>query len=471
MTSPIWASRFGISDREIADLKIQLADQDDPLRWILAKGYIPTNDYIRWAMDQYSLPSVNDDYFSVPVDQVYWEAVKNEFAWTSAFFPLAEWQGVMLIGCVEPPNFHFPLHTPHRFVIASAHALEHRYRELEPSHIHDQPETHAGYEVPLAEAVIDLANDDADHDFSPAAQHQVSQHVSVRQRPADEVLADELPAAPDVDLHDPEGLVVDIDESSNVNLFKVPEGMTVDSIGKPVPTTPDGLEPQSGMIDMDSLDFSDSGKSVLAPTPPRAPIVPPGPPSAVLQAQASTTLMNSDKVAATMPPPVPDIPRANVSMSEPVIPLATCATMDSLSTSVVAHVNMHFEHALLLMYNQAVLRPTKWSELLFSVKGDHADAISLNGPSIFRIAARTSLPYHGYVVANPTNTEFFNAFNRGVLPKHVTVMPVMIAGQLSGMLMGISMNDVDYKGSLSAMEKIASDFSTQLERVRLKKAA
>jgi hypothetical protein len=264
--------------------------------------------------------------------------------------------------------------------------------------------------------------------------------------------------------------------------------MTVEDLGQPVPTTPDGLEPSTGLFDMAELDFSQPSAiapasttapapaQAAAPTapaeapaeatapPPRAPIVPPGPPAAVLAAQQAA---KADKVVMPpTPPPAPTASRSNVSSSEPAIPLATCATIDSLTSSVVAHVNAHFEHAMLFTYDKAILRPSKWSELLLSVKGDNPDPISLEHASIFRIAARTSLPYHGYVVPNPTNMAFFNAFTRGIVPKHVTVMPIMIAGQLTGMLMGLSMADVDYKASLIAMEKIASDFSTQLERLK-----
>jgi hypothetical protein len=88
MSSPIWASRFGISDSDLADVKNQIAENEDPLRWLLANGHIVSDDYIHWAMEQYGLPSLRNGYFSVPVDRVYWEAVKDAFAWSPSFFPL-----------------------------------------------------------------------------------------------------------------------------------------------------------------------------------------------------------------------------------------------------------------------------------------------------------------------------------------------------------------------------------------------
>lgn len=468
-TVPNWAQAFGISESEIAELKNQLDGNDDPLRWILANGYIPSDDYIKWAMDTYELPSVRDEYFGVPVDPVFWEAVKQEFPWSPAFFPLAEWQGVMLIGCLEPPQFHFPLRTPHRFVIAAAHALEHRFRELEPAPL---VETH---DEEISRDAVTVT------DAKPLAQAAAAPQP--RQRPADEILADSLPAAPDVDMHDPEGLVGGVNPDSNVNLA-IPEGLGDQGNLKPVPTTPDGLDADSRLIDMSELDFSQTNGIALEPAPeppkvqrpvmqelsiephapPPAPKVPPGPPAAAVAAAAAA-------VKASTPPPAPPLSHARVAAAEPAVPLATCATLDSLQTAVVAHITSHFEHGMIMNFENFTLRPAKWSELMLSVKGDHPDAISLDQPSVFRIAARTSLPYHGYVVANPINTAFFNAFNRGVVPKHVTVMPAMVMGQTIGMLVGISMSEVDYKASLSAMEKIATEYATQFERLRSKGSA
>jgi len=301
--------------------------------------------------------------------------------------------------------------------------------------------------------------------------------AKVRQRPADEVLAEDLPQAPDVSMRDPDGLLVDVDSNSQVD-FSVPEGIQAVGELKPVPTTPDGLQDASRIIDMESLDFSHPAiepaavEPVRAVEPPRAPVMPPGPPPQAVAQAAAQTPKTEKVVMPPAPPPAPTPLRSNVSSSEPAVPLATCTSVDSLMSAAVAHINAHFEHAMVLTYDNAVLKPAKWSELLLSIKGDNADPISLDQPSVFRVAARTSLPYHGYVVANPTNTAFFNSFNRGVVPKHVTVMPVMIAGQLTAMLVGLANEKiVDYKGSLTTMEKLASDFSTQLERLRDKKQA
>ena len=474
MSRPNWAPVFGITESDLADLENHLPDRDQPLQWLLSNGHIEISKYIRWARDQYDLPSLKDSFFDIPADRVYWDAVKYEFKWTSSFFPLAEWQGVMLIGCLQPPDFHFPLRVPHRFVIGSARALELRFRELEAQAAPQGPEVAAVHREEIPPSHAQSAPDlEADHDVDFAPAELVAPR---RQHPADEVRADQLPPAPDVDMRDPDGLVFDIDSSPHLSSI-VPDGMQVSDLGKPIPTTPDGLSDSSQLIDLS--DFSEDpqpvGLSSAPPSvePPRAPLVPPGPPA------AAAKVVMPPAPPAPPAPPVPAVvirqePTAfspRVSSAEPAVPLETCTSVESLMAAAVANTNVHFEHAMVLKFEGSLLKPVKWSELLLSTKGDNPDPILLEQPSIFRIAARTSLPYHGYVVPNQTNTLFFNSFNRGLTPKHCTVMPVMIAGRLTAMLVGISNDSVDFKGSLHAMEKLASSFSAQLERLREKQLA
>jgi hypothetical protein len=488
MSSLSWAARFGISDREVADLQNHLsATGEDALRWVLMNGHIAEREYMQWAMESYELPIVKDAFFQIPPDQPFWEAVRHEFPWNPTFLPLAEWQGVLLIGCLEPPRFHFPLRTAHRFVLVSPRSLEQRYYEYNP----DVSRTDSEGVETAHEAVTP----------APVVQE-------VRQRPMDEFLADSLPEAPDVSLENPDGLVHEVPPASTPNLFVVPEGLSTDDIGKPLSALPDGLEGTS------VIDFSQLDENSVAPPAP-APVTPPvqkpapsfmtstptaTPTAASAPAPAEPVSLanrpyNEETAAVSAQPPkptgapvvqataAPTPAAANVTPivgtakgsvvpnSVSSIPLETCATYDALGVAAIGNILKNFEQGVILMFQGGELRPWKWTEQLLSVKGDSPDAIPLDPPSIFRIAFRTCLPYHGYVIPNPTNSAFFNAFNRGILPTHTTVIPVLINGEIVGMLMGLSNEKVDYKASLIAMEKLASDFGTNLDRMRARKAA
>lgn len=519
MSSLSWATRFGLSDRELSELQNHLnASGEDALRWVLVNGHLDEREYLQWAMDTYELPVVKNEFFQIAPDTVFWEAVRSGFAWTPAFIPLAEWNGVLLIGCLEPPRFHFPLRSPHRFVLASAKELQARYQAYNPEF-----------------SSVESANDDAAVDLGDA---QVEAHAEarqeVRQRPMDEYLADSLPPAPDVSLENPDGLTHEIPPASTPNLFVVPDGMPTDDIGQPISSLPDGFADGTAVMDLSSFDenseFPKSSEvkpevtapieavAVVAQAAPVAPAQTPAqpapvakpssvelkpwkptqapgvelasrpyvepsqtasaakappavPPSAIASAASSPSLRPAPAAEAANVTPIAAAHTSIVPNTAQALPLETCANYEALGTAAIGHILKNFEQGLVLMFQGGKLKPWKWTEQLLSVKGDAPDAIPLEQASIFRIAYKTCMPYHGYVVPNAVNTAFFNAFNRGLAPKHVTIVPVLINGDLVGMLMGLSMDQVDYKTSLMAMEKLASEFGRNLDRVRGRAAA
>ncbi len=155
----------------------------------------------------------------------------------------------------------------------------------------------------------------------------------------------------------------------------------------------------------------------------------------------------------------------NISSLEPMM-LDDCHTFDQIGAQVLLQVQGGFESGMILLFQGGHLMPWKWSDLMLSVKGEHPDPIQLDDPSVFRIVYRSALPYHGYVVTNPTNQKFFNEFSRGMLPKHMTIMPIMIEKQMCGMLLAISNQDVQLRQSLRMMERLAFELSRGFKRLR-----
>ena len=155
----------------------------------------------------------------------------------------------------------------------------------------------------------------------------------------------------------------------------------------------------------------------------------------------------------------------NINSLEPMM-LDDCHTFDQIGAQVLVQVQGVFESGMILLFQGGQLMPWKWSDLMLSVKGENPDAIQLEDPSVFRIVYRTALPYHGYVVTNPINQKFFNEFTRGMLPKHMTIIPVMIEKQMCGMLLAISNQDVQLRQSLRTMERLAFELSRGCKRLR-----
>ena len=141
-------------------------------------------------------------------------------------------------------------------------------------------------------------------------------------------------------------------------------------------------------------------------------------------------------------------------------------SIDEAGSQSLAQVSNIFEVSMILLFRDGSLLPWKWSDLFLSVKGDRPDSIDLDDASIFKIVFKTGKPYHGYVVTNPVNQKFFNEFYRGMLPKHATIVPVMVDSRMAGMILGFTNSKVDYRQSLRLMERLSFDLGRVFTKLR-----
>lgn len=148
------------------------------------------------------------------------------------------------------------------------------------------------------------------------------------------------------------------------------------------------------------------------------------------------------------------------------IHLDQCRSIDEAGAQAIMQACNIFETAMILLFKDGDLMPWKWNDLFLSVHGDKPVPIDLVEPSIFKVVFRTAKPYHGYVVTSEVNQKFFNEFYRGMLPKHATVIPVMIDGRMGGMLLGFTNSKIDYRQSLRLMERLSFDLSRVFKSLR-----
>lgn len=148
------------------------------------------------------------------------------------------------------------------------------------------------------------------------------------------------------------------------------------------------------------------------------------------------------------------------------IHLDQCRSIDEAGAQAIMQACNIFETAMILLFKDGDLLPWKWNDLFLSVHGDKPLPIDLIEPSIFKVVFRTAKPYHGYVVTSEVNQKFFNEFFRGMLPKHATVIPVMIDGRMGGMLLGFTNSKIDYRQSLRLMERLSFDLSRVFKSLR-----
>jgi hypothetical protein len=156
---------------------------------------------------------------------------------------------------------------------------------------------------------------------------------------------------------------------------------------------------------------------------------------------------------------------SGVTQAPQVKSLDECQNYEDAASFTLSETMKTFEHAMVLLFRGGELRPWKWSST-FTPKSSDIPAVSFEDPSVFRIAFRTCLPYHGYVVSSDENAKFFDQWLGGQLPKHITLVPMMIDGQLCGMLLGITNGEIAYKASLGVMQNHAAELARAFKRLR-----
>jgi hypothetical protein len=132
--------------------------------------------------------------------------------------------------------------------------------------------------------------------------------------------------------------------------------------------------------------------------------------------------------------------------------------------STFDQMKIHFEKAMILSVdkNETKAFVVAWDSG-FDGKHKEDSIIPLKTPSMFNIVAATSKPYHGYVSLNDINEKFFESWNHGEIPDHITIVPILFQEKLVGMLMGFADKSAYNKASLQLAENLSNQFLADLE--------
>jgi hypothetical protein len=137
-------------------------------------------------------------------------------------------------------------------------------------------------------------------------------------------------------------------------------------------------------------------------------------------------------------------------------------------TQVLAQMKAHFEKTLILSIDdkESSLAAFAWDDSFKEVLDKNA-RIPLKTPSIFNIVAATQKPFHGYISINEVNEKFFEEWNFGIIPDHITITPIVVGEQLVGMVVGLAQKSAFNKATLSFAEKVSNEFSKQLTLLKV----
>ena len=94
--------------------------------WSLNNRVITQKRYFDWAVEHYQIPFLEDMYFEqYLMTKKQWDKIKDLSEWTPEIMPVAVWEDLIFIGCVQLPleeEKDFPF--KRRFVLTSSMALQ-----------------------------------------------------------------------------------------------------------------------------------------------------------------------------------------------------------------------------------------------------------------------------------------------------------------------------------------------------------
>lgn len=508
-----WVEQFRVSQENLEKWRKEAGPQTDLLRWCLLNGKITESDYLQWACEHYELPTVEAQFFSLPADTEFWETVAAQGPWSESLFPLHEWQGVWLIACIAP-DASAKFAKPHRFVLSSARALDMLWKTLNHG-FENRSRTGFDKTATATFAIPVRPNPVADESRNAPDGLAAALAALNSAAPGNENAADRI-VIPELFKDAPEPPAPDANEVTSGPATEAPDGLAgLASLGGgPKPETPYPGAPMNSDA-LSALNFElpsplndektpvgeNTKSDAVEKTPLAPPMIdvqvmkapPPAPPPKVDSAFAKemTGLTAKSKLPFIPPVAKPDEPasapigssRETVDMSQIDISktpgrassgateFRQCTSLDEVTELSFAKMQGLFQKAIMLVFQGGQLRPWKWTGTVAYPGKGKPNPIDLTQASIFKIVYTTALPYHGHIVPNPINNQFFGEFNGGVTPSHVTVMPVMVSGQIAGMLMGMTDARLNLRAALRQMEALNEEVSAALTRIRTNKAA
>jgi len=473
MSHHLWFEHFKEQLQGLTESFEQSGSPLSLLGYALQEKRLRSDEYLKWAMTHYRLPVLQSRFFSeTPLSQEMFAKWATHYPWSVECLPVAEWDGSLIVACLQPPQ-DFPT-TPSSIIVLAD------FESLQNTWFHFHPEKKAAAPTATAVAASD-APEGIDLSTATVNKQGPSDSFSFEDLgvagEAAEVLAEENPASSEEKM---DGL---FDGPTVIRLEALPP--KEDSSAAPIPQETAAAVPASEgktIVSKSSDDALMQLSEELEPqkAPPQMPPVP---------TPAATVEPGVAKKGAIPPPPppkselpppfedsfgnkpIPITPRP-AGVAKPTInPVATghfvlekikkknTALINERVKQVLSEMKAHFDKAMILTLDEQETQLTAfaWDENFQGIK-DTSMRVPLKTPSIFNIVASTQKPFHGYISLNEINEKFFEDWNQGRIPDHVTITPIVVNEKLVGMLMGFAEKSAYNKVSLNLAEKLSADF-------------
>ncbi len=451
--TPNWVLALNIKEEDYKEWLTLFPSKEFLLSWAIQNGHVDETTYLSWARVFYNLPLIKKDFFDQPPPLELWKKY-IEYPWSPTVLPLAEWDGVVYIGCLEP-------------TVSIEKGISHQFL-LAPTTV----------QAKWWGAFCEVKKQMQAEVVAPPQTDRISVQAS---RPDTEMSFDQIKENPQVDLSIPDGIELSkedlalhqseetppppADDAAPSGLDLSAHMAQVESLTPEMRSAPQGLAP----LTIAPVDTSSVENIILKPltvelpklsieanasTPAQAP-TPAPPPPPVLRPLPSLSPISSPPQA---PPPHP----VATPMEATPVHDTTPGTPDDIIRPIFEKMKSHFERSMVLLYEGSKLRPYQWDSEWPLVRTMDS-GIDIQSPSLFRIVAETVGPYHGYVRPAESHEIFFKKWNSGKYPEHITAVPLRMSDGMSiGVLLGLSSIEKDLS-SLAQCQNLAAELTEKLK--------
>lgn len=488
----MWFEQFSTKLQSLEEDYASSGSKVSMLAYAFQTARLNSEEYLAWAVNHYQLPKLQSRFFvETPPSQEVFAKWATHFLWNVECLPVAEWDGSLIVACLEPPQDFSISNTI--FVLTTIEDLTHLWElyHEDNSNKLDIPLSGSPEGIDISMATVVHANKSDSFSFDDLGMESSDS--------SPELLSDANTNS-GVELSDEEPIVEALE---GLNFDAPTTLIKLESFGQATPAA-ETLEEENASPTFDKttlfkpltpLAKTEDEPLVLSDEPlvleekPKvaAAAKPIPPPPKEASTEEKTTI--APAVAASKIPPASPVPAAPIAAPKPaaVAPAASAvrssmntgldaalllevlkkkngSTIDERVKTTFNEMRNHFEKSMILTLDskESQLVAFAWDDNFKGMK-DPTIAVPLRVPSVFNIVASTAKPFHGYISLNEVNEKFFEDWNQGRIPDHVTITPLILEDKMVGMIMGFAEKSAYNKMSLSLAEKLSNEFVKNLK--------
>lgn len=388
-----------------------------------------------------SLPILSNSFFEQHRPSVeLFQKWQSAASWSAFILPIYQWQDILYVGCSREISLDIKTDLKVVYIFCETEALN---RLWEDFHFVEKKPELIELSSEVSEDVLDLEN--------------ISEPASEALEGLD--LGEPLHLGDNAEDNDILKSSTELDASSNENSDDLLQAFA--DVPPPVlektSVSITAVENSPTLQQIETPILATENKSEVSPL-------------SVLKPKESPSNQVISASEAAPKPAIPSTPSAEaLEVTRTVSSLTSLSgthlTQEQVFSGIFGEMKKNFQKSMLLLKKQDTVIPWKWDENFQSSNSNQKkNPISLKQASPFRVVERTQKSYHGYVVPNDLNDQFFADWNGGTHPDHMTIIPIIIDDQIIAMLLGIGDKSADSKTCLLQTEHLSEAIAKKFKQ-------